>query len=329
MPEARIIDDKFYSFGKPLDDKQMEVFKRNCPDANTIIASLPPDSFEEINLKKYIEDQKQRERDVIESKSRKIEEEKSRPSSKFLRLQEKKKLQVSEEIVNVNEKPTIIENIINQTEILQNNEFKSFSKGSDFKSYSEEKPKLDFVEKKLIEETKQAIKQRVEKKMSLDDELESMSNELSSKNKPQYQNINEEDAAPTEEILKMQILEVLRKDKNAPPAAQISAWKEQYGHNNVQITAFTDTDVYIYHHITRKQWRVIKDIMQKTDLSDMEEVEERLKEKVFAACVLYPQLKENWIDTCKAGVVDSLYTMILIHSGFLDTNKAMMLTTQL
>lgn len=323
MPEARIIDEKYYAFGKPLDDKQFETFKRNCPDANRIIASLPPESFEEINLQRLADEEKRRERELIEEKERKILEEKNKVSSKVLRLQEKKKLQQNKELTNINQAPTIIENII-----LQNNDEKDFGNRSNFKTETEE-IKLDVVKPEIINETKQAINARIFKKMNLDDELESMASELEQKQKNSYQAINENDAIPTEEILKMQILEVLKKDKNAPPAAQISAWKEQYGNNNIHITAFTDTDVYIYHHITRKQWRSIKDIMQKTDLSNMEEVEERLKEKVFAACVLYPQLKDNWIDTCKAGVVDSLYTMILLHSGFLDANKAMMLTTQL
>ncbi len=327
MPEARVINDKFYSFGKPLDEKQFDVFKRSCPDGNTIIASLPPESFEEVRIQQIVAEQKRLEREAVEEKLRKIEEEKNRPSSKSLRILEKKRLQKEQELINVNEKPTIIENLI-----LQNSVEKNVSNGSNFKAYSEEivePPKLGLVDKRIIEETKTVLKKRIEAKMNLDDELEMMSREMETKSQPSYQNINQNDAIPTEEILKMQILDVLKKDKNAPPAAQISAWKEQYGNNNVHITAFTDTDVYIYHHITRKQWRTIKEIMQKTDLSNMEEVEERLKEKVFASCVLYPLLKDNWIDTCKAGVVDSLYTMILLHSGFLDTNKAMMLTTQL
>ncbi len=325
MPEARVIDNKYYSFGKPLDEKQLDVFKRSCPDGNAIIAALPPETFEEVNLKKIVEEEREREQNLLNEKQRKIEDEKNRISSKALRILEKKKLAEKESLTNISEKPTIIEKII-----LQNEEEKNVVKQSNFNNHSEEieKPKLDLVDKEIIKQTKETINTRIFKKMNLDDELESMNQELETKANA-YKSINQEDSIPTEEILKMQILDVLKKDKNAPPAMQITAWKEQYGNNNIHITAFTDTDVYIYHHITRKQWRTIKEIMQKTDLSNMEEVEERLKEKVFASCVLYPQLKDNWIDTCKVGVVDSLYIMILLHSGFLDANKAMMLTTQL
>ena len=62
---------------------------------------------------------------------------------------------------------------------------------------------------------------------------------------------------------------------------------------------------------------------------DADEVEEKLKEKVVLYCVLYPSLNNNWLEYCKAGVLDSLYQMILLNSGFLTPQQAMLLTTQL
>ena len=62
---------------------------------------------------------------------------------------------------------------------------------------------------------------------------------------------------------------------------------------------------------------------------DPEEVEERLKEKVVGYCILWPEVDEQWLEYCKAGVIDSLYQMILLNSGFLTPQQAMLLTTQL
>ena len=63
--------------------------------------------------------------------------------------------------------------------------------------------------------------------------------------------------------------------------------------------------------------------------SNPEEVEEKLKEKVVLYCVIWPSVDENWLDYCKAGILDSLYQMILLNSGFLTPQQAMLLTTQL
>ena len=63
--------------------------------------------------------------------------------------------------------------------------------------------------------------------------------------------------------------------------------------------------------------------------SNLKQLEEKLKEKVTVSCILYPKLSQNWIDNCKAGIIDSLYQMILLNSGFLTPQQAMLLTTQL
>jgi hypothetical protein len=59
------------------------------------------------------------------------------------------------------------------------------------------------------------------------------------------------------------------------------------------------------------------------------EIEERMKEKVVQYCVLWPSLSDDWLQNCKAGVLDSLYQMVLLNSGFLTPQQAMLLTTQL
>lgn len=152
--------------------------------------------------------------------------------------------------------------------------------------------------------------------MNLDDELESLMNETGSEN-------------TAEQVMKAQIFDLLNKRPDAPSDAQIKAWKEEYGGNGIHVMAFGTDEVYIYHHITRKQWRTIKDLMAKVEGREAEELEEKLKEKVTVSCILYPKLNQNWIENCKAGIIDSLYQMILLNSGFLTPQQAMLLTTQL
>jgi len=175
---------------------------------------------------------------------------------------------------------------------------------------------------------KQKSKQAKENKMNLEKELEMLEQEVVESEKVRSFEESQVQAAPE---MKDQILELLGSDPNAPSEEQIAVWKEQYGKGGIHVMAFGEDDVYIYHHLTRGEWKKIKDIMNRLKESgkDGDEVEERLKEKVVMYCVLYPSVDEKWLEYCKAGVMDSLYQMILLNSGFLTPQQAMLLTTQL
>ena len=62
------------------------------------------------------------------------------------------------------------------------------------------------------------------------------------------------------------------------------------------------------------------------DMSDM------MREKVIQSCVLYPPPKSLTLEffyRSRAGVIDSLYDSIMLHSYFLQPQQTMMLTAQL
>lgn len=164
--------------------------------------------------------------------------------------------------------------------------------------------------------------------MDLEKELEMLEQEVVASEEKKLQEVFEETEAPQ---MKDQILELLKNDANAPSEETVNAWKSKYGKNGVHVMAFGEDDIYIYHHLTRGEWKKIKDIMGrlKDSGNDNDEVEEKLKEKVVLYCTLYPSVDEQWLEYCKAGVLDSLYQMILLNSGFLTPQQAMLLTTQL
>lgn len=172
-------------------------------------------------------------------------------------------------------------------------------------------------------------KQEESKKMDLEKELELLEKEITPKAEVKVENVE----APVQEEapqMKDQILMLLEGEEDAPSEEMIAAWKEKYGKNGIHVMAFGEGDVYIYHHLTRGEWKKIKELMNRLrESSDAEEVEERLKEKVVLYCTLYPSVDEKWLEYCKAGVLDSLYQMILLNSGFLTPQQAMLLTTQL
>lgn len=193
------------------------------------------------------------------------------------------------------------------------------------------------IEKKKLRKQKQKtnleklIQSKKEEpvKMDLEKELELLEQEIT----PKKQVIERvEETPPREEApqMKDQILQLLEGEEDAPSEEMISSWKEKYGKNGIHVMAFGEGDVYIYHHLTRGEWKKIKDLMNRLrESSDAEEVEEKLKEKVVLYCTLYPSVDEQWLEYCKAGVLDSLYQMILLNSGFLTPQQAMLLTTQL
>jgi hypothetical protein len=178
-------------------------------------------------------------------------------------------------------------------------------------------------------EKRKRFKQQEEEKeiMNLEEELEMLEQEVTEKEKI-VEEVFEETSPPQ---MKDQILELLELDPEAPSQETINAWKSKYGNNGIHVMAFGEGDVYIYHHLTRGEWKKIKDIMGrlKSSGSESDEVEEKLKEKVVLYCTLYPKVDDQWLEYCKAGVIDSLYQMILLNSGFLTPQQAMLLTTQL
>ena len=218
---------------------------------------------------------------------------KSLPKSAFIPVEEMKVVEQKEEVL---EEPQV-----------------------DLKSMRKQKKKEKFLKKSI---------EQKEKQMDLEKELEMLEQEVVASEEKKLQEVFEETEAPQ---MKDQILELLKNDANAPSEETVNAWKSKYGKNGVHVMAFGEDDIYIYHHLTRGEWKKIKDIMGrlKDSGNDNDEVEEKLKEKVVLYCTLYPSVDEQWLEYCKAGVLDSLYQMILLNSGFLTPQQAMLLTTQL
>jgi hypothetical protein len=164
--------------------------------------------------------------------------------------------------------------------------------------------------------------------MNLEDELKALESDVKPKQKEVAPQAAPEEMPQVE--LKDQILELLSGEEDPPTLELINAWKETYGKNGIHVMAFGEGDVYVYHHLTRGEWKKIKELMAKMRESEnADEVEEKLKEKVVLYCILWPSVDDRWLDYCKAGILDSLYQMILLNSGFLTPQQAMLLTTQL
>jgi hypothetical protein len=192
-------------------------------------------------------------------------------------------------------------------------------------------PKASVVAKKKTKQNKSAIRTSLppERKpkganMDFDQELDAAAQELETRD---IETPEMEDGA---DIMKTQIMELLSKTPGAPSLQTIEKWKQQLGQNAIHVMGFGKGDVYIFTHLKRGQWKKIQELMTKAQETGATDVEDALKEKVVTYCTLWPKpLPVEFFYNSKAGVVDSLYQVILLNSYFLSPQQAMMLTTQL
>lgn len=246
----------------------------------------------------------------------------SLPPSAFIPIQDMQVSQAEEEVVE--EEPVV------DTAKDRRMQKRLRKKKALLQKEAEEKANQEKIKEQLVEEQTilSSFIEEKETEMDLEKELEALSSQAKPKvvePEPQPEPVQEQS-----QDLKSQILELLQGEENAPTLELIDAWKEQYGRSGIHVMAFGEGEVYIYHHLTRGEWKKLKELMAKLQESEnADEIEEKLKEKIVLHCILWPSVNPQWLDNCKAGVVDSLYQMILLNSGFLTPQQAMLLTTQL
>lgn len=282
-------------FGEPLNERALKALQTRSPTADSIISSLPPSAFIPIQ-----ESMKIVEPEEVKPEEVKVDKAKTRREKKKLKFKQKKQKakQTIEENIEIKEK-TILNTLIE-------NNIKENIKENDSSNLIEEK----------------------ENKMDLEKELEALSAKAQPKVQEEVVEVQEEQTPQAD--LRDQIMSLLGNEPNAPTMEHIEAWKEHYGKSGIHVMAFGEGEVYIYHHLTRGEWKKLKELMTRLQESEnADEIEEQLKEKVVMHCILWPSVDANWLDKCKAGVIDSLYQMILLNSGFLTPQQAMLLTTQL
>lgn len=303
--KGKKINSNLVMFGEPLNERAKNALERSSPTADQIIQSLPPSAF--IPVPKLSE----KEKAVIEEKRKdEIEKEKvlNAQEARKSRLQKKKELAMKKRKERQAKKSTKTkmtkekDQVVESTTIIEN----------------------------LVESNTPTKPIAEKSNMNLEEELKSLEETLEPKIEESVVTQREVDEPAPQTDLKDQILELLEGEENPPSLDLINSWKESYGKNGIHVMAFGEGDVYIYHHLTRGEWKKIKEIMNKMKESqNQDEVEEKLKEKVVLYCVLWPSLDERWLEYCKAGILDSLYQMILLNSGFLTPQQSMLLTTQL
>jgi len=126
------------------------------------------------------------------------------------------------------------------------------------------------------------------------------------------------------ELTPLQIL--TREFEDCPAEGTLEVWKQQFG----TIHAFTpDAEtVVIFRPLRRLEHKnITRDMRQlsETQAAQMNPamVEEHLHEKVVTACVLHPTVTVEMFNTSAAGLIPTLFNLVMENSKFIAPERAL------
>lgn len=121
-------------------------------------------------------------------------------------------------------------------------------------------------------------------------------------------NVNK-DEAKKEPTFGDKLKGLLHDFKNAPSTSEIDAFKLKHG--DVYLSALSETELFMFRSLTRKEYREINANIQEEKLSG-----ENYEEIVVSTCLLWTSVTTN-LDN-KAGTYPSLMEQIMQNSNFLS-----------
>lgn len=134
------------------------------------------------------------------------------------------------------------------------------------------------------------------------------------------------------EAMQNQIKSILANAPGAPSAEQIEGLKRTY--KKVHVIALSEDDVFVFTFLRRGVWKQIQQWVEKeAQAGDGSAIraEETLRQKVLQNTVLYPKNvgSPEFAYNSHAGLLDTLYEVVMFNSYFLNTQQAMALTVEL
>lgn len=141
-----------------------------------------------------------------------------------------------------------------------------------------------------------------------------------------------EEAVDPREAMHAQIKSILANAEGAPSPEQIEALKERY--KKVHVIALSEDDVFVFTFLRRGVWKQIQQWVEKEAQAgegSAIRAEETLRQKVLQNTVLYPKGvgSPEFAYNSHAGLLDTLYEVVMFNSYFLNTQQAMALTVEL
>ncbi len=149
--------------------------------------------------------------------------------------------------------------------------------------------------------------------------------------KAEFKELPQPELEDEEVTMKERLKDVLSKLKGAPSETTIEKWKAEFGQDGIYLTAFSDKEAYVFTYLKRSQlqaWK--KAVALKAESDPSIDSEAFFKEKVVTSCILWPNAKnETFLYNSRAGLIDTMFELIMAHSAFLTLQQAMVITTAL
>lgn len=94
-------------------------------------------------------------------------------------------------------------------------------------------------------------------------------------------------------------------------------WKERFG--VIGLFAPREEDIYIWRQLRRPEWEKIQARAQQNEQSDPDVI----KRLVLRGTILYPRLTPEIFNTSPAGLIDSLFEVVMHGSYFFSVQEAL------
>lgn len=129
------------------------------------------------------------------------------------------------------------------------------------------------------------------------------------------------DVAPQQEMPVFSARDALRAIPGSPTQEQIDAWKMEFG--AVYTFPFDTREIYIWRPMRRREWQML----QGNEALVKEEA--KFQEQVVMRAVLYPAIGPVELNISRAGLVQTLFSVIMQGSYFLHPDFAITLVEEL
>ena len=128
-------------------------------------------------------------------------------------------------------------------------------------------------------------------------------------------------AAQEQEMPVFSAKDALRAIPGAPSQEQIEAWKQEWG--SVYTFPFDSKEIYIWRPMRRREWQML----QSNEALIKEEA--KFQEQVVMRSVLWPKIGPVELNLSRAGMIQTLFSVIMQGSYFLHPDFAITLVEEL
>lgn len=127
-------------------------------------------------------------------------------------------------------------------------------------------------------------------------------------------------AEPTQEQ-PVSVLEALQAIPGAPTPEQIALWKSQC--KAVYVFPFDKKEMYVWRPLIYREWQQLKS--EEALVRD----ETKFQEHVVMRAVLWPKMTPLMLNSGRAGLIQTLFSLIMQGSYFVDPNAAAQMVVEL